>query len=158
MNKRGNAGTEKSKVNWEGCLQKQEGQTQTPVMPTRQTCALFCPKNGQRLAMMNWALETRYSGNQKTFRQLCLQAVFAALSFEFLPFTEKVIIQLGMAADAINPSTPEAGRFLSSRLAWYQEWAPGKSKLHTETLFRKPKQKSHDMYCNRSEKSLPCSE
>jgi hypothetical protein len=47
-----------------------------------------------------------------------------------------------LVAHAFNPSTweAEAGRFLSSRLAWSIEWVPGQPGLHRETLSWKNKQ------------------
>ena len=45
---------------------------------------------------------------------------------------------------AFNPSTWEAdaGRFLSSRPAWFTEWVPGQSGLHEKPRLEKKKQKN----------------
>jgi hypothetical protein len=45
-------------------------------------------------------------------------------------------LKLGMVAHTFNPSPrkAEAGRFLSSRLAWSTKWVPGQPELHRETL------------------------
>jgi hypothetical protein len=55
-----------------------------------------------------------------------------------------------VVANAFNPSTreAEAGRFLSSRLAWSTKWVPGKPGLHRETLSRK-KQKQNQKQTNK---------
>jgi hypothetical protein len=50
--------------------------------------------------------------------------------------TKKIGGELGMVAHIFNASTQEAkaGRFLSSRPAWFTEQAPGQSGLHREIL------------------------
>jgi hypothetical protein len=47
-----------------------------------------------------------------------------------------------VVAHSFNPSIQkaEAGRFLSSRLAWSTKWVPGQPGLYRETLSRKTKQ------------------
>ena len=57
---------------------------------------------------------------------------------------QKLHRKLGVVAQAFNPSTwePEAGGFLSSRLAWSTKWVPGQPELHRETLSQKDKNKT----------------
>jgi hypothetical protein len=45
----------------------------------------------------------------------------------------------GAVAHAFNPSTWEAGEFLSSRPAWSTEWVPGQPGLHRETISKNQK-------------------
>jgi hypothetical protein len=51
----------------------------------------------------------------------------------------------GMVAHVFDPSTreAEAGRFLSSRPAWFTKWVPGQPGLHKETLSRKTKKQTN---------------
>jgi len=51
-----------------------------------------------------------------------------------------------VVAHAFNPRTweAEAGRFLSSRPAWFKEWIPGQPGPYRETLSRKTKQKKKE--------------
>ena len=46
-----------------------------------------------------------------------------------------------MVVHTFNPSTWEAGRFLSSRPAWSTKWVPGKPGLYRETLSQENKNK-----------------
>ena len=59
-----------------------------------------------------------------------------------------------MVVHAFNPSIweAEAGRFLSSRLAWSTEWVPGQPELHRETLSRKTKQNKKKAFYPKNKK------
>jgi hypothetical protein len=47
----------------------------------------------------------------------------------------------GVVAHTFNPSTREAGGFLSSRPAWSTKGVPGQPGLYRETMSRKTKMK-----------------
>jgi hypothetical protein len=51
-----------------------------------------------------------------------------------------------VVAHAFNPRTweEEAGRFLSSRPAWFTEWVPGQPRLHRETLSWEKKERKRE--------------
>jgi hypothetical protein len=60
----------------------------------------------------------------------------------------------GVVAHAFNPSTleAEAGRFLSSRPAWYTKWVPGQPGLYRETLSRKTNNNNNNNNNNKLKK------
>ena len=61
-----------------------------------------------------------------------------------------------MESHDFNPSTweAEAGRFLSSRTAWFTECVPGQPGLHRETLSRKNKKKNKVIFWNSIEMTV----
>jgi hypothetical protein len=54
---------------------------------------------------------------------------------------------LGVVAHPFNPSTWEAGGFLSSRPAWSTKWVPGPPGLYRETLSRKKQKQKQTWMC-----------
>jgi hypothetical protein len=56
-----------------------------------------------------------------------------------------------------NPSTweAEAGRFLSSRLAWSTKWVPGQPELYRETLSWKKQNKTKQNKTKQNQKTKP---
>ena len=75
------------------------------------------------------------------------EQVFCSLS---LPTSQAVV------AHSFSPSTQEAeaGRSLSSRLAWATEEVPGQPELHTETLSQRMAQGVRYLLCKPSDLSL----
>jgi hypothetical protein len=63
---------------------------------------------------------------------------------------KKEFVTRAVVAHAFSPSTweaeaeAEAGRFLSSRPAWFTEWVPGQPGLHRETLSQKNKKRKKE--------------